>query len=147
MRLVVIGFILIAGCAGSLPSVKDRLDVKVESWQSVDVAPLNARIEAAVATGAGWPRSPLRVTVELLGADIDTRSVWLTAQGNRGEVPDTTVVIAVRDGFLDDSLRGDWHRIAYHRLGDGTWRVHEMGRAYRCWRGHHLNAFSAQLCP
>ena len=147
MRCVVIGLLLVAGCAGLQPGVKEGFDVEVESWESVDVAGLNTRIEGAVAVGAAWPRSPLRMTVELLITDVDTRSVWLTEQGNRGEVSDTTVVIVVRDGFLDDSVRGDWHRIVYYRAGDGTWRVHEVQRAYRCWRGHHLTAFSSQLCP
>ena len=146
MRCVVIGLLLIAGCAGPHPSVEEGLDVKVESWESVDVSGLNARIEDGVAAGATWPRSPLRLTVELLVSDVDTRAIWLTEEGNRGEVADTTVVTAVRDGFLDDSVRGDWQRIVYHRLGDGTWRVHEARRAYRCWRGHHLSAFSSQLC-
>ena len=30
---------------------------------------------------------------------------------------------------------------------DGTWRVAEARRATRCWRGHHLESYSAQLCP
>jgi hypothetical protein len=57
------------------------------------------------------------MTVDLLVADADTRSVWLAEQGNRGEVSDTTVVIVIRDGFLDDSVRGDWHRIGCCGLG------------------------------
>lgn len=87
------------------------------------------------------------MTVELFGADTDKRALWLSEEANRGEAPDTVVVIMVRDGLVDDSVRGDWHRVVYRRQGDGSWRVHDLRRAYRCWRGHHLEAFGSKSCP
>ncbi|MFZ1948200.1 MAG: hypothetical protein WAW06_11690 [bacterium] len=153
---ILVGIMLITGCAVSY-NVPSRAtgptgqtaappDVVVESWQSIDAADLNARIDQAVAAGAAWPSSPLRITVELFGADIDTRSVTLKEEKNRGEGADTTVVTMVRDGFLDDSVRGEWHQITYRRLPDRTWRIHEIRLAYRCWRGHHTETFSSSLC-
>ena len=146
MRWLVVGVLLLTGCAASPPDAANPMDVVVESWESVDVAELNAQIDEGIAVGAAWPTSPLAMTVELFGGDVDTRSLALTEQLNRGEGADTTVVFMVRDGLLDDSVRGDWHRIVYRRLPDWTWRVHEVRRAFRCWRGHHLETFSSSWC-
>ena len=146
MRWLMIGLLLVAGCAASRPEVSNPLDVVVESWEQMDAAPLNARIDEAVKAGASWPESPFEITVELFGSDVDTRSVVLREEKNRAEAADTTVVVAVRDGFLDDSIRGYWEWVMYVRLPDRTWRVHEARRAYRCWRRHHTGTYSSHWC-
>lgn len=147
MRWVLIPVILLAGCAPRQMPVIRAPEVRVESWEQLGVASLNARIAAGQTNAARWVRSPLRMTVELFGADTDKRALWLSEEANRGEAPDTVVVIMVRDGLVDDSVRGDWHRVVYRRQGDGSWRVHDLRRAYRCWRGHHLEAFGSKSCP
>ena len=146
MRWLMIGLLLTAGCAASRPETPNPLDVTVESWEQMDAKPLNAQIDDAVGDGASWPSSPLEITIELFGSDVDTRSVALKEELNRGEGADTVVVIMVRDGFLDDSIRGYWERIVYHRQPDRTWRVLDVRRAYRCWRGHHTDTYSSHWC-
>lgn len=147
MRLGYLALIILVGCASGNSDVTTPQDVTVESWDTLEVTPINQLIEEAVASDAEWPTSPLRITVELFGGDNDTRVLSLMEEKNRGEGDDTTIVVMIRDGFLDDSVRGDWHRIIYERHIDSTWRVAEVRRAFRCWRGHHLDAFSSQLCP
>ncbi len=146
MRWLMIGLLLAAGCAASRRQAPNPLDAVVESWEQMDAAPLNASIEDAVRVGASWPASPLEITVQLFGSDEDTRSVVLSEEKNRAEGADTTVVVAVRDGFLDDSIRGYWERVVYVRTADRTWRVHDARRACRCWRGHHTGTFSSHPC-
>jgi hypothetical protein len=143
-RLVIL--LLIAGCAASQPKPVDAPDVSIESWETIDVAQLNMQIEEGITAGAAWAMSPLGITIELLGGDADTRYLSVTEEKNRTEGADTTVVIMVRDGFLDDSVRGDWHRIVYRLEADRAWRVHRVKRAFRCWRGHHLETYSSKLC-
>lgn len=139
--------IMLVGCTSGSPDVTTLGDVVVESWATIEVDPINELIEEAVTSDARWPASPLEITVKLFGGDNDTRVLSLMEEKNRGEEADTTIVVLIRDGFLDDSVRGDWHRIVYERHVDRTWRVSEVRRAFRCWRGHHLDAFSSQLCP
>ncbi len=117
------------------------------SWENVDVVPFNTRVDEAVDAGLDWPRSALSVALNLLGGDADTRSLELSEVANRGEAPDTVVVVLSRDGLLDDSVRGDWHRVVLLRRDDGTWRLHELYRAFRCWRGGSLEEYSAEPCP
>jgi hypothetical protein len=145
MRWSVLVLLLAAGCAVSPRPDVDA--VPVESWERVGVDEFNARVEGAVADGAAWPASPLSVALELLDGDAGARHVTVDQRRNRAEAADTTTVVIARDGLLDDSVRGDWHRIVLRRLPDWTWRVHEARRAFRCQRGHHLESYSSEWCP
>jgi len=147
LRYSIFLLLLVVGCAASPPPAGGPLDVPVDSWGEVDAAPLNSRIDEAVDAGLDWPRSALYVTLNLVGGDVDARSLALSEVGNRGEAPDTMVVVVARDGLLNGSVRGDWHRAILYRLTDGTWRLHEMRRAFRCYRGGSMDTYSADLCP
>jgi hypothetical protein len=81
-----------------------------------------------------------------LGCDIDTRLIKLEEAKNRTDGADTTVVVVTRDGFLSDSVRGDWHRLVYARESDRTWRIRSVRRAFRCYRGSRVGSYSAELC-
>jgi len=147
MRYSLLLLFLVVGCAAAPPPAVSPLDVPVDSWGEVDVAPLNSRVDEAADAGFDWPRSALYVTLNLVGGDGDTRSLALSEVANRGEAPDTMVVVVARDGLLDGSVRGDWHRAVLYRVADGTWRLHEMRRAFRCYRGGSIDGYSADLCP
>jgi hypothetical protein len=146
MKYLAIGLALLGACASSLPGPTDPLDVRVESWELIDVGPMNARIEDAVAQGHAWPRNSLMVALEFVGGDGEQRYLSLRKWGNRGEISDTMVVVMARDCFQDDSVRGDWHRIVLYRFEDMTWRVAEARRAFRCWRVKNLDVYAAELC-
>jgi hypothetical protein len=138
--------VLLAGCTATHDVVFTVDGLEVDSWESVDPTEMNEQIKEAVARGEDWPTSPLAATVQLLGGDVDTRVLRLEESKNRTEGADTTVVVLIRDGFLDDSVRGDWHRIVYWRQADWSWRIHSVRRAFRCYRGHHRESFSRNWC-
>lgn len=136
-----------AASAASAPKRVKGTEAVVESFQSVEITPLNQRVEAAVSAGESWPRSPLRMTLDLFGGDEETSSVRIDEQKNRGEGADTTTITLIRDGFMNDSVRGSWEQITFHRLPDGSWRIVEARRATRCWRGERLESYGAKPCP
>ena len=142
-----IGLLLVSGCAATHEVKFSADDVKVESWESVDPADMNAQITEAVTSGEDWPASPMEATIHLLGSDGDTRIVRLDESKNRTEGADSTVVVLIRDGFLDDSVRGDWHKIVYALQADRTWRIQSLQRAFRCYRGQNLESYSRVRCP
>jgi hypothetical protein len=139
--------LVLPGCGPTPPRPEGLAHVQVESWHAVDPGPLNERIDRAVAEGADWPASPLLTAVELLGGDTDARLLLIDEQKNRTEGADTTVVIVVRDGFLDDSVRGEWNRIVLSRGPESAWRVHDARRAFRCYRGSDPEVYASELCP
>jgi hypothetical protein len=135
MKYLVILLLLAVSCAQPPPrDSDDPIGVAVESWESVDVGSLNEAIEKAIATGDTRLFSPLLVTLDLLGGDAGTHALSLRQEFNRSEEPDSVRVVLARDGFLDDSVRGDWHELILYQMPDGTWRVAQARRAVRCRR-------------
>ena len=118
-----------------------------ESWAIVDIDNLNVRVEKAVAADKPWPSSPLLLIFYLFGDDQETRSVVLEEVKNSGERANASTVSYIRDGFLDDSVRGDWHEVNLRLLSDGTWRISKARVAYRCWRTEDKQAFQGNPCP
>ena len=66
---------------------------------------------------------------------------------NRVEGADSATVVMIRDGFQDDSVRGDWHEVVFERQPDGTWRIAEARVAYRCRRGENISVYQGDPCP
>ena len=128
-------------------SLAEMLQGAPESWSIIDANELNARVEEAIAAEESWPRSPLLLVLHLIGGDMDTKSLVIEEVKNRGEGADATKIVCIRDGFLDDSVRGDWHEIDLRRLSDGTWRVQESRVAVRCWRSENTDVYQGKPCP
>ena len=145
MRSLVLALLLgVTGCAGPSGTAVMVDGVVVESWELVEPTEMNEEIAAAVSRGEDWPTSPLSATLFLLGGDT-AGSVRLESR-LATEGADSSVVVAVRDGFFGDSVRGDWHRIVYRRRADGSWRIESVQRAIRCYRGHHQESYSRSSC-
>jgi hypothetical protein len=123
-------------------------NVPVESWAALDVDEFNATVDAAVDSGKTWPGDPIDVVENFIWATIGGANYTrLEKQDNRVEWPDSTVITLIRDRWADDSIRGDWNQITLYRLPDGTWRLSEALRAYRCYRVHQQGAYGERLCP
>jgi hypothetical protein len=142
-----LGLVAIAASyARSIPPARSSTP-RVESYAIERADSLNERIAAATRAGERWTHDPVRVALEVSGESPEfARSLDLRYEGNAGERPDSAVVTLVADGYADDSVRGTWVRLRLARQGDDAWRVVEVQRAWRCWRGHHRESYSKQPC-
>ena len=147
MRYFIFVVLLLSACSAAANSLPELLQSAPESWATVDVDELNARVGEAVAADEAWPRSPLLLVLHLIGGDMDTRSLVIEELKNRSEGADATKIVCIRDGFLDDSIRGDWWEMDLRRMPDGTWRVSESRIAIRCWRSENTSAYQEKPCP
>lgn len=148
MSRTILGFLFafFPAIAFSLPPT-DLLATPPESWKQLEVRPLNNLIEEAVAARSDWPISPLEIAIRLTGGDAEVRELVIWEKKNRGEGADQVTVACVRDGLLDDSVRGVWHEIVLLHQPDSTWRVGSAKAAYRCWRSSDSVAFGDFDCP
>jgi len=143
MLTVLFVILLLASCnRGEQPEGQFR----VESHSSLSSASFNKRLSNAAEEGEPWARDPIRIALEFMNSQ-GARSVKIDREDQGGEAHASTRVTVVEDGYLDDSVRGSWTRFTMKRLDDGPWRIANIQKAYRCWRGHHQESYSARLCP
>ncbi len=136
--------IFISGCLGQAPDDKVK---KPSSWLELNIEQLNAKIEKVLAENQQWPLSPLEITTNLFGGDQETAEVSIQEKKESGENPSNASIVYIRDGFLDDSVRGDWYEISFKRKADGSWRINSARAAYRCWRGGNVDTYQGEFCP
>jgi hypothetical protein len=146
VRYIIFATILLVGCSTSTDNSSKLVQDIPESWSTIDSKRLNVQIEKAVASGKDWPRSPLLLTIQLIGGDVDTHSLSFKEIKSQGEGADSAKIVLIRDGFLDDSVAGDWHEANLHRLSDGTWRIVKLRIAIRCWRSENTNVYQKDRC-
>jgi hypothetical protein len=90
------------------------MDAEITSWDRLDPEVLNTRVEQGVDDEESWAGSSLAINLEMVGDDVDARLLFLEWRKNRTENADTAMVVVIRDGLLDDSVRGEW-------LASSTW--------------------------
>ena len=118
----------------------------VLSSAAVDATAYNTGLDGAVLVGETWPADPVLVVLRFLG-HYNVRNLSMVKRDETGENLSATTITVIREGLLDDSVRAIWDEIRLSRTGDGTWRIAEARRAYRCWRGEQTVSYTAEPCP
>jgi len=132
---------MFAGAAWAGDRHDPLAEVKVTSMQRVAEAQY-ADAQAVASRGA----APLDIALAIAGPfEGSTQHVIQVNEG--AEAPVAARVTVLRDGLLDDSVRGERWDIALARSADGAWKIKEVRRAWRCWRGPHTRTFAASRCP
>jgi len=89
--------------------------------------------------------TPLDIALAIVGRfEGSTQHIIQANEGS--ESPTTSRVTVLRDGLLDDSVRGERWEIALARNAKGAWTIKEVKRAWRCWRGPQTDRFAATPC-
>ena len=117
----------------------------VLSWQKMDFSRLNDKILEASNSHQGWVKDIQLYAYNLFDLS-DLKKVVYELEFDNIENPTKVTVTLVRDGFLDDSVRGDIHIITFHRATDGEWKVVDLKKSHRCWR-LNSDVYSSNLCP
>lgn len=151
MRFVValaFGVLVAAQPAGAAPTAADLCTPRVLSSREIAVDFFNARAVSALAAGEDWARDPLRTALACLQqhGDGECSTTAMLMDKPPGEGCHRVRITIVRDGFLDDSIRGDWTQFDLVRSGE-TWTVARALRAQRCWRSADPEAYVADPCP
>jgi hypothetical protein len=131
----------------SVFSSEEPNELPVESFIQVDPSEFNETIIEAAIAGETWPGDQICVAVKFLGG-VEARFISITKVDNRGECADTSIVTVIQDGFLDDSMRGQWDMIFLYLNESSNWIIFESRRAWRCWRGvYQIESFGSSMCP
>lgn len=116
--------------------------VALLSAQTLDADTLNDRLAAFKNS---VPRAPIELALSLIGSSDETPRVLIEMISDPDTDFNQATITVMRDGFQDDSVRGDWHEFQMSRATDGPWKVTRARRANRCWRGAN-KGYVAQNC-
>lgn len=141
-------FLLVAGPSiaaggGAEPSANGT---PIASTAALDTAALNTRIRERERAGQKRRLGPVALVHELIGGSEEAPRTYIDRQSDQSTDFNRVSVTIVRDGFQDDSVRGDWHRFVLARQTDGTWTVLAAKKANRCYRGQ-TDTYRATPCP
>jgi hypothetical protein len=137
--------LLIAGSAadaGERPRMVQG--VALQSAETLDGDALNARAKTLAAKPAA--ANPISLALALVGSSEETPQIVVEMSSDEAADFNRATVTVIREGFQDDSVRGDWHEFQLSRGADGAWTVLRAERAFRCWRGSD-KTYAARHCP
>ena len=98
------------------------------------------------AARAACKGSPVGIALAVTGSFEGKQQ--LIVQVNEGaESPSASRVTVIRDGLLDDALRSERWDIDLACTGAGRWKIGQVTKSWRCWRGAAAAEFAAQPCP
>lgn len=142
---VVAGFLVAAAWpappAAAAESSRDLLRIPVAG-----TAPVAVEAYGEASTVARRGGTPLEIALAVAGP-FEGRAQILHQANERAEAPAACRVTVLRDGLLDDSIRGERWDLALRKASDGTWRIDAVRRSWMCRRGQPKERFVATKCP
>jgi hypothetical protein len=112
----------------------------------IDMKPVDPADYAEASTLAASGASPIDIALKIAGK-LEAATQHIVQMNDRGEAPSRSRVTVLRDGLLDDSIRGERWDIALEKTPAAAWKIGEVKRAWRCRRGEFLDRFTAASCP
>lgn len=144
--LLVLGVSFISPISHANTPIAKQLPVK--SYALQDVRAFNAQL-AARKPSNNWQNQPIAIALEYLKGASGGRATNITSQVPQGEAesPSMVIVKVVQDGFLDDSVRGQWDQLTFRKDKNQRWLLQESRRAFLCGRGSNTQVFQKGPCP
>lgn len=138
-----LSFALSAGLAAAVHAEShcDLARLPVKDMTTVPVAQYVAASAVAARGGA-----PIEIALAVAGG-FEGVIQHVIQRNSSSEAPAASGVAILRDGLLDDAIRGERWEIALERTSTGMWRIKEVKRAWRCRRGADPDRFTATRCP
>lgn len=132
--------LLLAACAAAPKA--SLTDLPVDATQTLPPSAYADAARFAALAGA----TPVGIAMQVAGP-FDGRTQHVIQVNEGVEAPTASRVTVLRDGLMDDSVRGDRWDIRLERTPAGAWRIAEVQRAWRCRRGGDPDRFVAVKCP
>ena len=103
------------------------------------------KIQQAYKENLTWVSNPELYVFNLIDL-TNLRKIVYEYSADNIESPQKINISIMRDGFLDDSVRGDIQKIKLSKNSNGKWEVITIKKAISCWRTEKL-IYSSKPCP
>lgn len=148
MRSFRLGKAIVLGIS-ALASTAPPADARARSLAQLPVAGIATVPPVEYATAfplAERGGTPIDIALAVAGPfEGSTQHVIQVNQGS--EAPSASRVTVLRDGLLDDSIRGERWEVRLERTSAGVWTIKDVQRSWRCRRGAQPDRFTAIRCP
>ncbi len=115
---------------------------KVTSYVSVNPEKLNTIIEMKNLGN----KVPLQIVTELFNLDKELIELSIHQTISTINSQKNVKFTIIRDGYKDDSVRGEWNEITMSLAPSMKWIVINAKNAFSCWRLEHV-IYQKNLCP
>jgi hypothetical protein len=144
--LIALLFPLILSCS-VIAEDKRPDEFPIVSYNNLEVSNFNLKISAAMNNGEMWVYHPLLVIQEYRKI-ADAGFVSILLSNDSAENPLNSTITVVEEGYLDDSVRGQWLQFHLGREdSESAWKIKEIRQANLCGRMNSPKEFSKELCP
>lgn len=106
---------------------------------------LNKKIQQAYKAKLEWASKPELYVFNIFDIS-DLKKMSYEYDADNIENPKNITITVVRDGFLDDSVRGDIQYLKLHKDNKGIWEILTIKKAISCWRSEST-IYSSEVCP
>lgn len=138
--------VLAAGAMAACMPPPDGPPFSLAGLPVADMASVPAPAYAGASALAAAGGSPVDIALAIAGP-FEGTAQHIIQMNEGGEAPVSTRITVLRDGLLDDSVRGERWDIVLDRARPDGWTIREVRRAWRCRRGGDPERFTAALCP
>lgn len=115
----------------------------IVSWEQIPTNKFSNLISAAYRDKKSWAETPSLFANYLLDfTELKSYKIEYIADSIEDNTGVTITII--RDGFLDDSVRGDIHVFRVEKK-TSKWSIVNVKKSTRCWRGD--GSYSNKPCP
>jgi uncharacterized protein len=132
---------LLASTVGADDRPSPLADLPVADMKLIDPVEYRAASDLA-ARGS----TPLDIVLKIVG-EFEGSTQYIIQENEGSEAPSASRITVLRDGLLDDSVRGVRWDIALEKTTASVWSIKEVKRSWRCWRGDQLDRFATVSCP
>ncbi len=131
----------LASNVGAVDPPLPLADLPVVDMERVD--PTEYKAASGLAAGGN---APIDIVLKIVGP-FEGSSQHIIQKNERNEAPSVSHITVLRDGLVDDSVRGVRWDIVLEKTAENVWRIRKVRRSWRCWRGEKTNMFTSKLCP
>jgi len=119
--------------------------LNIKSWEVIETQTLNEKIQHAYNRNLEWATKPELYIFNLFELS-NLKKISYDYNADNIENPSNVEIKITRDGFLDDSVRGDIQYIKLRKSKDGIWKIKQIKKAISCWRNESF-IYSSEACP
>ena len=141
VKLASAATVLLASAAGAQDRGMSLVQIPVADTQLV------APSEYGKASVSAMRGAAVIDLVREISGEFAGRVQHLVQVNDKAESPSKSTVTVIRDGLLDDSIRGERWDIVLERTSAVAWEIREVRRAWRCGRAGLPDRFDTVRCP